>query len=64
MRAYTAGTAYLNGCEDSTGSIAEGYRADLVVLTPNPFELDSALIHTTTVESTWIRGTNVYSAGN
>jgi predicted amidohydrolase YtcJ len=61
LRAYTAGTAYVNGMEDVTGSIAPGLLADLVVLHPNPFDVDPAQIYATQVESTWIGGSLVHS---
>ena len=61
LRAYTAGTAYVNGTEESTGSIATGFLADLVVLHPNPFDVDPTQIHATRVDSTWIGGRRVHS---
>ncbi|MGA7204043.1 MAG: amidohydrolase [Specibacter sp.] len=61
LRAYTAGTAYVNGMEESTGAIAPGFLADLVVLHPNPFDVDPAQIHATRVESAWIGGRLVHS---
>jgi predicted amidohydrolase YtcJ len=61
LRAYTAGTAYVNGMEGSTGAISPGLLADLVVLHPNPFDVDPAQIHATRVESTWIGGRLVHS---
>ena len=60
LTAYTAGSAYVNHREHDTGAIVPGYLANLVVLEPNPFELDADAIHTTTVASTWVRGTQVY----
>ena len=61
LRAYTAGTAWVNGVEDSTGAIAPGFLADLVVLHPNPFDVDPEEIHATKVDSTWIGGRRVHS---
>ncbi|GAA1884473.1 amidohydrolase [Paeniglutamicibacter psychrophenolicus] len=62
--AYTSGTAYVNHREDSTGSIAPGYFADLVVVSPNPFAVPSSEIHNSRVVSTWIDGECVYRASD
>ncbi|GAA5034880.1 amidohydrolase [Microbacterium fluvii] len=60
MTAYTSGTAYVNGREHDTGSIREGYLANLVVLSPDPFAAPAEQLHRTTVLSTWIEGAPVY----
>jgi predicted amidohydrolase YtcJ len=60
MAAYTSGTAYVNGREHDTGYIREGYLANLVVLSPDPFALPAEEIHRSTVLSTWIEGEPVY----
>lgn len=60
--AYTSGSAHVNHRDHDTGSIREGYLANLVVISPNPFELAPADIHTATVVSTWIEGERVYAA--
>jgi predicted amidohydrolase YtcJ len=62
--AYTSGTAYVNHREHDTGYVREGYLANLVVVSPNPFELEPAEIHTARVVSTWIEGEPVYTAAN
>ncbi|MFJ2353491.1 amidohydrolase [Glutamicibacter sp. NPDC087673] len=62
--AYTSGTAYVNHREDITGSIAPGYFADFVVVTPNPFDGPVEKIHESRVVSTWIDGECVYQASN
>ncbi|MGL3805592.1 amidohydrolase [Paeniglutamicibacter sp. R2-26] len=64
LAAYTSGTAYVNHRDDSTGSIAPGYFADLAVVSPNPFEVAPEDIFRSRVVSTWIDGTCVYSAAN
>jgi len=64
LTAYTAGTAFVNRRDHDTGAIIPGYLANLVVLEPNPFELDPSDIYTSTVTSTWVRGTEVYSRSN
>lgn len=62
LAAYTSGTAYVNRREGDTGSIREGYLANLVVLDPNPFAGPASEIHRTRVASTWIEGQPVYEA--
>jgi predicted amidohydrolase YtcJ len=64
LTAYTAGSAYVNRREHDTGAIAAGFLANLVVLEPNPFDLDPSEIYTSTVTSTWVRGTRVYARAN
>lgn len=58
--AYTSGTAYVNRRDDDTGSVQEGYLANLVVIEPNPFGIPSADLHTAKVTSTWIEGRLVH----
>ncbi len=59
-RAYTEGSAFVNGREDRTGRVEPGFLADLVVLDRNPFDGDPLDITTTQVESTWVDGDCVY----
>ncbi|MFD6700587.1 MULTISPECIES: amidohydrolase [unclassified Microbacterium] len=61
MAAYTSGSAYVNHREHDTGSIKPGYRADLVVLDPSPFEVAIDEIHTSRVTQTWIDGVLLHS---
>ncbi|MBO9624957.1 MAG: amidohydrolase [Microbacterium sp.] len=61
LAAYTSGSAYVNRRDDDTGSIREGYLANLVVLDPNPFAGPASDIHRTRVSSTWIEGQPVYT---
>lgn len=58
--AYTSGSAYVNHRDHDTGTIAAGYRADLVVIEPNPFAVPADRIHESTVVSTWVGGVPVY----
>ncbi|MGN6125423.1 MAG: amidohydrolase [Humibacter sp.] len=58
--AYTSGSARINHRDHDTGSIRPGYLANLTVISPNPFELAPADIHTAAVQSTWIDGEPVY----
>ncbi|MDR2255976.1 MAG: amidohydrolase [Arthrobacter sp.] len=62
LAAYTSGSAWINHREAETGSVAEGFLADLVTISPNPFELPARELHTARVTSTWIRGERVYDA--
>ncbi|GAA3890797.1 amidohydrolase [Leifsonia kafniensis] len=64
LTAYTAGSAYVNHRDHDTGAIVPGYLANLAVLEPNPFDLDPSEIYTSTVTSTWVRGTQVYARTN
>ena len=60
MTAYTSGSAYVNHREHDTGYIREGYLANLVVLSPDPFSVPAEDIHLTAVDTTWIDGVVVY----
>ena len=59
--AYTSGSAYVNHRDHDTGSIREGYLANLVVIEPNPFSVPTEEIHLAEVSSTWVEGSNVYT---
>ena len=59
LAAYTAGSAYVNGREHSTGRIARGFLADLVVLDRNVFSDDAASVDAS-VEQVWIGGIQEY----
>ncbi|KJL31594.1 amidohydrolase [Microbacterium oxydans] len=60
--AYTSGSAYVNRRDGDTGSIREGYLANLVVIEPNPFDLPAPELHLARVASTWIEGRRVHTA--
>ena len=62
LAAYTSGSAYVNHRDHDTGSIRPGYRADLVVLDPSPFDLAADDIFQSRVTQTWIDGRQVYAA--
>lgn len=62
LAAYTSGTAYVNHRDHDTGSIRPGYRADLVVLDPSPFDVPAEEIFRSRVVQTWIDGRRVYAA--
>lgn len=60
--AYTAGSAWVNGLERSTGSIEEGRLADLAVLDRDPFDGDPLGIGATRVLQTFVEGERVFAA--
>ncbi len=60
ITAYTEGSAYINGREESTGSLRVGYRADLAVIDRDLFAVPAERIHEAKVVSTWIDGICVY----
>jgi predicted amidohydrolase YtcJ len=59
MAAYTTGSAWVNH-DDEAGVIAEGNRADLVVLDRDPYTLPTGEIWTTGVAMTFAGGEVVY----
>ncbi|UNK71362.1 amidohydrolase [Microbacterium sp. H1-D42] len=60
MAAYTSGSAWVNHRDHDTGSIREGYLADLVVISPDPFQLPASDLYQSEISSTWIGGARVY----
>ncbi|OAH12666.1 amidohydrolase [Streptomyces jeddahensis] len=62
IAAYTAGSAYVNHLDDTTGSIAVGKLADLVVLDRDPFAGPPEEIAATRVLQTFVEGRRVYAA--
>jgi predicted amidohydrolase YtcJ len=61
LAAYTSGSAYINGVDDRSGTIAPGMAADLVVLDRNPFDGPVSEIGHATVDRTYVGGRLVYS---
>jgi predicted amidohydrolase YtcJ len=59
--AYTAGSAHANGWGDSTGALADGYLADLVVLDADPFTLAPERLHDVAVRETRLAGDRLYA---
>ncbi|WP_332603143.1 amidohydrolase [Arthrobacter sp. S2(2024)] len=55
MTAYTTGSAFVNGRADSTGRIAVGFLADLVILDGGVFDSNDAL-RDSVVQEVWIGG--------
>jgi predicted amidohydrolase YtcJ len=62
LSAYTSGSARINGVEDSVGTIAPAYDADLALVDADLASIDAADICTTRVHQTWVRGQPVFQA--
>ena len=62
LAAFTSGVAFVNGTEDSLGTLAEGYRADVAVLDQDLFEIAPSAIGDTSVEVTIAGGKIVHGA--
>ena len=60
LAAYTAGAAYAGFAEGRFGSLAEGERADFVMLSADPLMANAAEIREIEVLETWIAGERVY----
>ncbi|HWI30629.1 MAG TPA: amidohydrolase [Microbacterium sp.] len=61
LAAYTAGSARVNGLDD-TGTLRVGALADLALLDRDPFDAPSEEIGLTRVLGTWVGGRRVYAA--
>ena len=62
LRAYTAGSAFVNHLDDETGSIRVGHLADLALLDRDPFDGPVEEIATTRVAATYLAGEAVFRA--
>ncbi|MFB0613529.1 amidohydrolase [Aurantiacibacter poecillastricola] len=60
LAAYTAVAAYAGFAEGRFGSLAEGERADFVMLSADPLMASAEEIRDIQVEETWIAGQRVY----
>lgn len=60
LRAYTSGSAWVNGSETDRGTIEPGKRADVVVLQTDPFAGPPDEIWATRAEQTWIDGVRIH----
>ncbi|WP_338241100.1 amidohydrolase [Aurantiacibacter hainanensis] len=60
LAAYTAGAAYAGFAEGRFGRLAEGERADFVMLSADPLTVDPDEIRDIEVLETWIAGQRVY----
>ena len=61
LRAYTAGSAYVNHLDD-TGHLRPGYRADLIVLDRDPYAGPPEAIASTRVALTYVDGVRVHAS--
>lgn len=57
---FTAGSAHAQFAEDRLGRIAPGYRADLTVLSADPFKADGLKILEIKPLATWVEGEAVF----
>ena len=64
FKAYTAGSAWVNGRDrtDGAGVLAPGHAADLAVLDRDPFRGPPQEIGAAGVSSTWVGGVRVFGA--
>ena len=62
LTAYTAGSAWVNGLEESTGRLEPGFLADLAVLDRDPFAGPPEEIASATVVATYLAGETVFRA--
>ena len=62
LTAYTAGSAWVNGLEESTGRLAPGLLADLAVLDRDPFAGPPDEIASASVVATYLAGEVVFRA--
>jgi predicted amidohydrolase YtcJ len=60
LTAYTSGSARINGLSTVTGSIADGYNADLTVVNADLAHIPAPEICQAAVIQTWVRGQAVY----
>jgi predicted amidohydrolase YtcJ len=62
LKAYTWGSAYVEGHEDSVGTLAPGMDADVIVLSKDLFSVEPSAYLDTEVELTVFNGNVVYEA--
>jgi predicted amidohydrolase YtcJ len=60
LAGFTADAAFANRREGDIGRLAEGYRADFVVLDADPSAIDALAVPKLVVRSTWVDGAPVY----
>jgi predicted amidohydrolase YtcJ len=62
LTAYTAGSAWVNGLEESTGRLEPGFLADLAVLDRDPFAGPADEIADAAVAATYLAGERVFAS--
>lgn len=62
VRAFTSGSAWVNGTDHERGSLEPGKYADFAVLDRDPFTGPAEEIWSTTTAQTWVAGTCVHGA--
>ena len=62
ITAYTAGSAYVNHLDETTGRIEVGYHADFAILDRDVFAHPTDQIAEAKVVATYVEGENVFSA--
>ncbi len=60
LRAMTVTSAYASFAEDELGSLRVGHRADFVVLSANPLEIQADALLKIDVRQTWVDGARVW----
>ncbi len=61
IRAYTLGSAYADGLEGERGRLRPGYRADLTVLSADPYTLPTEALRELRIEQTIVSGEVAWS---
>lgn len=60
LSAYTAGSAFVNGRDATTGRLRQGYLADLALLDADPFRTETEDLHRISIRQTWLGGELVF----
>jgi predicted amidohydrolase YtcJ len=63
LAAYTSGSAWINGAEETAGAIREGLGADFAIVDADLSAIEDPEIGAATVTQTWIRGELRYQHG-
>jgi predicted amidohydrolase YtcJ len=64
LTAYTAGSAYVNHLDDTTGTVEPGRLADLIVVDRDPYAVPAGELHTIRVLQTFVGGARVHAASD
>ncbi len=63
LQGFTGGAAYAAGMENQQGRLAQGYYADLIVLTQNPFTMPAEQLYALRPSATMVGGEWVWRVG-